>query len=137
MVLELHGERREGWEVDDVAGERVEEADGGVLVSLEDQEALDGVENAVVREEREPDADEGPRVEVEEPDVLVEVFVAGVKAMALGEHHPAARVEAWVGHASAARRECDILLLQIDDGTVQQERSTSREFRCLGIWKQS
>ena len=29
--------------------------------------------------------------------------MAGVEAVALGKHYPAARVEAWVGHAAAAR----------------------------------
>jgi hypothetical protein len=56
----LHGNRHEGWELHDVAGERVEEPDGGVLVSLENQEALHGVENTVVREQREPDTDKDP-----------------------------------------------------------------------------
>jgi hypothetical protein len=87
----LHDERHEGWELDDVAGERMEEKDGGVLVSLEDQEALDGVKNTMIREQREPDADKDPRVEVEESDVFTETFKARVKAMALGEHHPATR----------------------------------------------
>jgi hypothetical protein len=103
-MLHLHHKRREGWELNDVAGERVEEADGGILVSLEDQEALDGVKNTMIREQREPDADKDPRVEVEESNVFTEIFMAGVKAMALGEHHPEARVKARIGHASAARR---------------------------------
>ena len=41
--------------------------------------------------------------EVEEADVAVQVGVAGVEAVALGEHLPAAWVEAWVDDAAAAR----------------------------------
>jgi hypothetical protein len=103
-MLHLHHKRHEGWELDDVAGKRMEEKDGGVLVSLEDQEALNGVKNTMIREQREPDADKDPRVEVEESDVFTETFMAAVKAMALGKHHPAARVKARVDHASATRR---------------------------------
>ena len=63
--------RQEGLqrrELGDVAGERVEEPDGGVAVPLEEEDAVDGVEDAVVTEEREPGADEGAGREVEEAD---------------------------------------------------------------------
>ena len=74
----------------------MEEAKGAFLVRVpqEEEEAVDGVDGAVVPEERDPGAGQGSRVEVE---------VAGVEAVALGEHHPAARVEARVGDAAAAR----------------------------------
>jgi hypothetical protein len=81
----------------------VEEADDGVLVSLEEEEAVSGVEGAVVPEQRELDSDEGSRVEVEETDVAAQLTVAGVEAVALRQHHPAARVEARIGDAVAAR----------------------------------
>jgi hypothetical protein len=71
------------------------------VVPLQDEEALVGIENAVVLEQRDVDADEGSCVEVEEPDVAVQLGVARVEATALGKHHPAARVEAWVADAVA------------------------------------
>lgn len=47
------------WELRDVASERMEETDGGVLVPLQQEDAVDGVDDAVIPKEREPDADEG------------------------------------------------------------------------------
>ncbi len=102
-VTHLRPEGLEGREVGDVAGEGVEEADGGVVVPLQQEEAVDGVEHHVVLEERELGAGEGAGGEVEEADEPAELGVAGVEAVALGEHHPAARVEARVGDAAAAR----------------------------------
>jgi len=64
---------------------------------------VDRIDDAVVAEEREVGADNGPRVEVEEADVPAQVRVAGVKAVALRKHHPAARVEARVDDAATAR----------------------------------
>ena len=98
--------RQEGLqrrELRDVAGERVEETDGGVVVPLQQEDAVDGVEDAVVAEEREPGADEGAGREVEEADVPAELAVARVEAVALGEQHPPPRVEARVGDAAAPR----------------------------------
>jgi hypothetical protein len=80
----------------------VEEADGAVLPQQE-EEAVDRIDGAVVTEVREVGANQGPRVEVEEADVPAKVGVAGAKAVALREHHPAARVEARVDDAAAAR----------------------------------
>jgi hypothetical protein len=102
-LREEGGERRE---IDNVAGEGMEYADRGVVVSLQDEEAIDGVEHAVVLEQRDVDADEGARVEVEEADVAVQLGVARVEAVALGQHHPAPRMEAWVDDAAAARGRC-------------------------------
>ena len=45
--------------------------------------------------------DEGAGGEVEEAHKAAEVGVAGVEAVALGQHHPAARVEAWVADVRA------------------------------------
>jgi len=82
----------------------VEEAKGTFLVRVpQEEEAVDGVDGAVVPEEWDPGAGQGSRVEVEEAGVAAQVGVAGVEAVALGEHHPAARVEARVGDAAAAR----------------------------------
>ena len=47
------------WELRDVASERMKETDGGVLIPLQQEDAVDGVEDAVIPEEREPDTDEG------------------------------------------------------------------------------
>jgi len=41
--VHLREESREWWQVNKVAGERVEQADGGVAVPLQDEEALVGV----------------------------------------------------------------------------------------------
>jgi len=57
----------------------------------------------VIAEEREVGADQFPRVEVEESDVPAQVRVAGMKAVALGKHHPAARVEARIDDAGTTR----------------------------------
>jgi hypothetical protein len=66
----------EWWEVQNVAGERMEEPDRGVMVSLQDEETIHGVEGTVVLEQRDVDADEGSRVEVEETDVALQLGVA-------------------------------------------------------------
>lgn len=99
-------ESRRG-ELGDVAGEGVKEADGGVPVALQEEEAVWGVEDAVVAEEREGDADEcggGGGGEVEEAGVAGERAVAREAAEALREHHPPrAGVEARVQHAAAPR----------------------------------
>jgi hypothetical protein len=102
-AVELRDEGRQRRELADVAGEGVEEADGGVRVALQEEEALGGVEDAVVREQREVGAHEGARAAVEEADAGAEPGVARVQAMALREHRPPARVEAGVGHAAAVR----------------------------------
>jgi len=57
----------------------------------------------VVVEQRDVDADPGPRVEVEEAHVAVQLGVARVEPVALGQHHPAPRAEAWVDDAATAR----------------------------------
>ena len=88
----LREEVRQWWELGDVAGERVEEADGAVLHPQQEEEAVHRIDGAVVAEERDLGADHGPRVGVEEADVPVHGGVAGVKAVALGKHHPAVRV---------------------------------------------
>jgi hypothetical protein len=67
------------------------------------EEAFVAIKNAVVLEQRDADTDEGSRVEVEEADLAAQVGVAGVEAVALREHRPAARVEARVDDALAAR----------------------------------
>lgn len=79
----------------------MEEADGGVFVPLEHEQAINGVERAVVSEQRELGTDKKPRVLVEEPNVPAQPAVARVEAVAFGEHHPAARVETRVGDAAA------------------------------------
>ena len=43
VLVHLREEGREWWQVNKVAGERVEQADGGVAVPLQDEEALVGV----------------------------------------------------------------------------------------------
>lgn len=95
-------ESGEWWELCSVTGEGVEEADDSVLAPLQEEEAVDGVEDAVVPEQREQDADDGARGEVEEADVAAHLAVARVEAVALGQHHPPARVEARVDDAAAA-----------------------------------
>ena len=77
--------------------------DSASLLILCGAGTLNRINDAVVAEEREVGADQGPRVEVEESDVPAQVRVAGVKAVALGKHHPAARVEARVDDAATAR----------------------------------
>ena len=63
-----------------------------------------GIEDAVVvLEQRDADADEGSRVEVEEADVAAELAMGRVQAVAPRQHHPATRVEARVDDAVAAR----------------------------------
>jgi len=101
--VHLREESREWWQVNKVAGERVEQADGGVVVPVQDEEAFVGMEDAVVLEQRDADADEGSRVEVEEADVAVQLGVAGVEAVAFGQQRPTARVEAWFDDPAAAR----------------------------------
>jgi hypothetical protein len=103
LLSHLREESREWWQVENVTGERVEQADGGVVVPLQDEGALVGIENAVVVEQRDVDADEGSRVEVEEADVAVQLGVAGVEAVAFGQQRPMARVEAWFDDPAAAR----------------------------------
>jgi hypothetical protein len=92
----------ERGKVSQVAGERVEEANDGVLVALEEEEAIHGVEDAVVSKERKLDTDEGSCVEVEEANVVAELVVARVEAVTLWKHYPASRVEAWVNDTAAA-----------------------------------
>lgn len=104
----MREDRPERRELGGVAGERVEEANGALLVRVgvqqQQEEAVDGVDGDVaIAEERDPGADQGPRVEVEESGVPTQARVARVEAVALREHHPAARVEAPVGDAAAAR----------------------------------
>lgn len=76
-----------------------------VRVPQQEEQAVDRVDGAVTPnpKERDPDADQGPHVEVEEADVPAQVGVAWIKAVPLGEHHPAPRVEARIGDATAAR----------------------------------
>jgi hypothetical protein len=102
-LLNLREEGGERWEINNVAGERMEYANRGVVVSLQDEEAIERIESAVVLEQRDVDADEGSCVEVEEVDVAVQLGVARVEAPALGQHHPAPRMEAWVDDAAASR----------------------------------
>jgi hypothetical protein len=98
------GKALEVRELSDVAGERVEQADGVVPVVLQEEQAIGGVENAVVLELREGDADDGPGGgEVVEAGVAAERAVAREPAEALREEHPAARVEARVQQGAAAR----------------------------------
>lgn len=98
--------RQEGLqrrELRGVAGEGVEEADGGVVVPLQQEDAVGGVEDAVVPELGQPDADDGAGRQVEEAGVAAELAVARVEAAALRQQHPPARVEARVEDAAAAR----------------------------------
>jgi hypothetical protein len=74
----------------------VEEAHDGVMVAVQKEEAVDRVEYDMVIQEREVDTDDGAGGEVDEAHEAAEIGVAGVEAVALGEHHPAARVEAWI-----------------------------------------
>ena len=53
------GEALEVCELGDLAGERVEQADIVVPVTLQEEQAVGGVEDAVVLELREGDADDG------------------------------------------------------------------------------
>ena len=98
-MVQLREEGCERWELGDVAGQRVEDANGGVFVPLEEKEAIDRVKNMVIPQQPELDADEDSRVKVEEADQLA---MAGADAVTRGEHRPAARVEALVGDAEAA-----------------------------------
>jgi hypothetical protein len=50
--VHLREESLKWWQVKDVTGERVEQADGGVVVPLQDEEAIEAIENAVVLKER-------------------------------------------------------------------------------------
>jgi hypothetical protein len=59
----------EGWELTNVAGERMEEANGGVLVPLKEKEAVDRVKGSVIPEQWKPHTDKDSRVEVEEADI--------------------------------------------------------------------
>jgi hypothetical protein len=79
-----------------VAGEGVEEAYGGVGVALQEEEAVGVVERGVVFEQREVDGDERTGVAVEEAHAAAKLGVAGMQPVALGEHHPPARVEAGI-----------------------------------------
>jgi hypothetical protein len=79
--------------------------DNGVLVPLEKEQAVDTVKRAVVPEQRELDTDKGSGVKVEEADVPIKLAITGVEAMTFGQHHPAARVEARIGDAAAARTD--------------------------------
>ena len=93
-AVELRDEGRQRRELAEVVGEGVEEEDGGVRVALQEEEALGGVEDAVVGEQREAGGHEGARAAVEEADAAAEPGVARVQAVALGEHRPPPRVEA-------------------------------------------
>ena len=98
------GEALEVCELGDLAGERVEQADIVVPVTLQEEQAVGGVEDAVVLELREGDADDGPGGgEVEEAGMVAERAVAREPAEALEEEHPTTRVEAQVQQGAAAR----------------------------------
>ena len=104
QLVQLMGEAVQVRELGDVAGEGVEQADGAVPVALQEEEAIGGVEDAVVLELREGDTDEGTGGgEVEEAGVAAVGAVAREPAEALREEHPAARVEARVQQGAAAR----------------------------------
>lgn len=105
IIAQLREEGGKWWELNNVASERVEEADGSVFVSLEEEEAVDRFQSTVVLKQGELDTDEGSSVKVEEADVATQLSVAGVEAVALRQHHPAARVEAWIGDTAAARAD--------------------------------
>lgn len=99
------GEERR--EVEGVAGEGVEETDGivgaaGALLLLEQEEdAVDGVEDDVVAEKREPLVGAGSRGAVHEASRGRRRRLAGTGAGG-GKHDPVARVEARVEDAAAA-----------------------------------
>lgn len=93
--LDLRQEGHQRREHDDIASEGVKKTDGGVAVAAEEEEPVDGVEDDMVVEEREVEGDEGAGREVEEADGSVEVWVAGVQAVAFRKHHPLPWVEAW------------------------------------------
>jgi hypothetical protein len=71
------------------------------MVVVQKEEAADRVEYDMVIQEREVDMDHKTGGEVDEAHEAAEVGVAGIEAVALGEHHPVARVEAWVEDARA------------------------------------
>lgn len=86
-------------------GERVEDTDSTVPIPLQEEEAIDRVDDEVIREEREEETREGARGDVEEANPPVELAVAREEAMALGEQDPLARMEARVHDAAAARAD--------------------------------
>lgn len=104
QFVQLMGEALDIRKLSNVAGEGVEEADSGVVVALQEEEAIGGVEDAVVLELREGDAHKGATGgEVEEASVAVVSPVAREPAEALREEHPVAQVEAGVEQTAAAR----------------------------------
>ena len=100
------GEALEVCELGDLAGERVEQADSVVPVTLQEEQAVGGVEDAVVLELREGDTDHGlGGGEVEEAGVAAEHAVAREPAEDLQEEHPAARPRGAVAVAAARQWE--------------------------------
>jgi preprotein translocase subunit SecD len=58
----------------------------GVMVSLHDEETIHGVERTVVLEQRDVDADESSRVQVEETDIAAQLGVARVERPSSSGH---------------------------------------------------
>ena len=70
-AVDLRGLGRQRREVAEVAGEGVEEADGGVRVALQEAAALGGVEDAVVGEQWDYDISYHPSNQIFNSSVLL------------------------------------------------------------------
>jgi hypothetical protein len=80
----------------------VKEPDGGVVGSLQQEEAIDRVKDLTeAAEKRVTNPGKSSRGEVEEALLAV----GRVYAVAIRQHHPPARVEAWVGDAAPERAD--------------------------------
>jgi hypothetical protein len=103
QTFRVRAQSNQWRELCDVTGERVEESDGGGVVALQQEDTIHRVKDAMVPEERGPDADEGTTGEVEEADVPAQLGVARVEVVALGQHHPPPRVEARIDNVTAVQ----------------------------------
>lgn len=67
IKIDFHGRRARG-ELRSIAGERIEDANWDVVVAivLQEEDSIERVEDAMIREKREPGADEDPSREIEE-----------------------------------------------------------------------
>ena len=59
MAAHLRQEGLQRRELCGITGEGVKEADGSVMVPLQQEDAIDGVEDAVILKKGQPGADEG------------------------------------------------------------------------------
>lgn len=76
--------------------------DGSVWVAMQEEETLGGVEDDVVLEEGKVGSDERARGTAEEEQIPAKMGVAGVEAVALGQQHLAAWVEARIDETATA-----------------------------------